>query len=886
MAKKKAAISNSPAVGWLPEQTPDAWVRLQVYPEAIEHPKTGQDYEQKARAVLVKTGLGNLRFLCASAKIAFRSEHDSTEQLATRLLESEFRTELIYLATFIRPRKMAVVEFFDSMTTDRDRSALETEIASHCSRRPETAKPLTKLIYLYRSNPTLLEKIHFRHAWRRLPTIFAYAVSTGLTPHSLKTLSANFHSLVSALDKLKPGESYESFGCSKLTASTTVFVVHRRYPPSVRADYENHFRLQHDFSTIAFSIDELAGSVSVKIANRALAETVRDWIADTLKTTLHDAGSSLFSDYQPESVEAAFLGGYDESHGIDLIGLKFRQSFGPNHSPLVLTSARYSRSIREDLSWLKQAQVIRLRSLSDVESFQLRYEGNEIDIVGMIEKGGAVRFCVNDSGLTEEVVGRLRSAFLKTFLVPLDQSIDPTLLAMGPADIYHFLMAGVNEEDVQPYQKEALGKLVQLGLLQRIEGKAGRCTDLQCKHHSQVVTDPAMAECPACQGELKWHDLCKYEDDRKVQIQIVRGVLQKATGWNMDPALISFESHQFYRLSSDKHPDKTVCVFVNDRLNSGKMETFHRAMFPLIIVHPLGQQGLPVIDPFGIAHVGLPYMLAASDVDEDWKKFRTSVREVVPRLLWMEKERVLKTSRLSHVNLLSKPVGYDDRNYEADVFNVLRSIFPFTVKWGGGNKPDGFSSLVYFPENNLAKPSKYNWSYDAKYSDSTYSFGIGEYRQALDYIRRLHAPKSLKSLGNRYDAHVIITNSMDEQSMKNAADFMATQDRLDEEFPDFRLVFMRDVFLTKLWELVRNSEIEFEKRGTYLSEYFARIIADRTRDGYCLLDEDAAVDLVEEVLDQDPVQQPVDAEKVKKDLKKQMKPIGARPSKRQRKTAG
>lgn len=871
MARKQSSSGAKTPRGWLPKQLPEAWVRLQIYPDAVQHPKTGQDYEQKAKTVLAKSGPGNLRFLCSSAGIFFRPEHDSPEQLAGRLLESDSRTELIYLATFHRRRKPAVVEFFESATSEGDRLSLDSEVAAHCSRRQETVKPFTKLIYLYRSNPSLLEGIHYRYAWRRLPTIFAYSVTPSLVAQSSETLSRELDSLVAALDRLKPGETYEVFGHSHLTESVTVFVVHRRYPPAVRADYENTFRLQHDFSTLAFSVDMSSTTVSVKIANRALAETVRDWVSETLHVTLNDAGASLFSDYQPESVESAFLGGYDESHGIDLLQLHFRHSFGPNHSPLALTAAEYSRSIREDLAWLKQTGMVRLRSLADIDAFRVRFEGYEVDVTSVTEKGGAIRFRMNDANLTEQLAASLRSTFSKTFLVPLDQSIDPTLLAMGPTDIYHFLMAGVSESQVQPYQREALGKLLTVGLLKTVEGKVGRCTDLQCPSHSKTVSDPMATECPVCQGQVEWVDFLRYDEDQKVQLRVVREVLERATGWKMNPVPLSFESHKFYRLSSSKNPGKTVCVFVNDRMSSGKMETFHRAMFPLIVVHPLGQQGLPVIDAVGIAHVGLPYMLAASDVSEDWKKFRQGCKELIPRLLWMEKERVLKASRLSHDHMLSRPEGYDDRSYEADVFNLLRSLFSFTVKWGGGNKPDGFSSLVYFPENDLSSPTKFNWSYDAKFSDSTYEFGIGEHRQMFDYVRRLHAPKRLKSLGNRYNAHVIITNSMSEASMKNAAAFMRTQHRLGEEHPEFHMVFMRDSFLIRLWELIRNSELEFEKRGTYLAEFFVKAVVERVQDGYCLLDDTVAAELAEEVLDQDPVQQPVDAEKVKSDLAQQTK---------------
>jgi hypothetical protein len=119
-------------------------------------------------------------------------------------------------------------------------------------------------------------------------------------------------------------------------------------------------------------------------------------------------------------------------------------------------------------------------------------------------------------------------------------------------------------------------------------------------------------------------------------------------------------------------------------------------------------------------------------------------------------------------------------------------------------------------------------------------------------------------------AHVIITNSMEESAMVNAANWMKTQHKLGSEFPDFLLVFVRDSFLTLLWNRVREAEGEFDRRGTYLEEYFVAAIKDGIADGYCLLDGDSANSLADRVLSEPPIKDPIDADKLKKDLKEQI----------------
>lgn len=872
VGKKKATqtVSSSHRAiacsAWLPSQLANFWVRLQVYPDAIAHPEKQKEYEQKARAVLRKSGTANLRYLCDSAGLKYRPEHDSPDQLANKLLKSDARDELIYLATFLRSRVTAVVEYFDTAKSENDRFALEGEIANLSERRPETPKPMTKLVSLYRSNPASLELVHYRHAWRRLPTIFSYTAVSSFPKTSISRLSKGMKDLVSRLGRQSADESFEEFGHSQLTGETTIFVVHRCFPPSVRADYQKKFRLQHDFSTLAFAIDTSVATLLIKVANRALADEIRSWVAETLEVELRDSGASLFTEYQPESVEDAFLGGYEESHGIDLTQIEFHHSFGPNHSPLALRAAELSRSVREDLKWLKTSGILRIRSLSEIAQFTVRFEGHEVDVTGVVEKGGAVRFKINDAGIEEDRVERLQAAFQNAFLIPLGQSIDPTLLAMGPSEIYQYLLSGVTDDQVQPYQKPALAKLIEAKVLKIVDGRTGRCTNLNCGSHAAIISDESVTECPACQGELTWQKFRRYDEDTKELFSLSRELLQRATGWKLAPRPQKFESQKFHRLSPGKDSSQTVCVILNDRLNSAKVETFQRAMFPVVVVHPQGLHRLPVIDEVGIAHLGLPYAIAASEDKADWQKFRQSCRDVIVRLRRMESERVLRASRRSHELICNKPPAYDDRNYEADVYNLLRSLFPYTVKWGGKNKSDGWGSLVYFESNDLKKPTKFNWSYDAKYSETTYSFEIGEFRQMFDYVCALFRPKRLMVEGNQYDAHVIITNSMDEKAMKNAADYLWASHRLGKDHPTFRLVFMRDAFLIRLWELVRESEQEFTKRQTYLPEFLVTHIKDRMADGFTVLDQSSAEEIAAVILRQQPVEAPVDGNEIKKDL--------------------
>jgi hypothetical protein len=857
------------AAKWLPVQGVDYWQRLQVFPSAIGHAATKADYERRARSVLEKLGHANLRYLADAASITYRADADSPQQLSNRIFCSSARHELICLATFLRPRVSAVVEFFDSNVVQLKGAAIESEIANLSRGAPETPKPLTKLVAIYKTNPADLESIHYRYAWRRLPTLFEFATAYPLKTVAPSTLETAIPGLVKALDKVKSGESYEFFGRRDLSSGTSVFVLHRHYPPSVRPDYESDFRLQHDYSLVVFAFDVQRKTLLVKVANRSISKVIADWAGDALDCVFVRAGGDIFANYKPESVEHAFLGGYDESLGIDLIAIRFRHSFAPNHSQIGLSAIAYSKSIREDLAWLKAQGILRMRSLADIDSLKIRYDGSEAEVTCEIEKQGAIRLHLNDSNIADDRTEKLKETFRATFGIPLGQRIDPTLLTMGATEVYHFLLSGVTDDQLLDYHKEPLGKLLGLGLLKVSEIQLGHCTDTNCSAGpNQKLTDTTLTECPACQGKINWNKQLKYVEDAKAVTSFAKKLIADATRWKMAATVTKFESHAFHRLFPKADPNRTVCVFINSRLKGTKFESFQRAMFPIMVVHPQGSQRMPILDESGIAHVGLPYAISAMDDHGVWKSFKQGCKDVIQRLMRMEQERILRVSRHSYENLKKRPEEYDDRKYEADTFNVLRSLFPYTVKWGGGNRPDGFSSLVYFEGNNLGKPTTFNWSYDAKFTDSVYPFDIKEFDKMFRYVSALFQPKRLKALGNKYNAHAIITNGIDDGAMRNAADYLWNQHRLGKDHQDFLLVFIRDSFLTQLWKRVREDDSAFGKRRSYLPEYLVKTVLAQRADGFSMLDEAVADELADEVLREPEIESPLDHEALKEDLKR------------------
>jgi hypothetical protein len=479
---------------------------------------------------------------------------------------------------------------------------------------------------------------------------------------------------------------------------------------------------------------------------------------------------------------------------------------------------------------------------------------------------GAVTLRLNDVGLSEPYVENLQAAFLKAFSLPLNQPIDPTLMATGATDIYHFLLSGVYESEVRKHHRDHLAVLVKSEFLKEITVVFGGCANTFCSRHGQQVQNPTEIECPACGQAMKIGERKRYVHDPKKISARVRKLLQKATGWNLSTTPKRFESHPFYQLEHPDSPNKLVCVLVGNRVTENRIEVFQRSMFPILFIHPAGNQRYPVVDVSGIAHLGFPYALAAQADGESKKGFRSACRNMLKELLEREQERLLGAARSSISSLRAKGPDYNDRMFETDVYNVLRRLFLYSMKWGGASKADGFCSLNYYEKNDLGKPARFNVSYDAKYSKSSYDFGAEENRQMLDYILTTNNSKWLQTLGNRYDGHMIVTNSMDEAAMKNAADFLWANHRLSKERPDFLVIFMRESFLIRSYELIHEHSAEMVKRWTMFPEFVVEWIKSSERGGYKVIDGDTAEDLVKHILRQPPIDHPINLDMLLEDV--------------------
>jgi hypothetical protein len=846
----------------------ETWEGVRIFPDALA--RNMAERQAKTMKALQKCGLANLCYVCLKANIRFKTGTPIT-RMAKLVRDSAPAETAMYLCEFARTRGQAILEQYDAERSDAERLHDAGEVENLSLRRVETLRVLTKLLLMYLLDPQVVVRIQYRHLWRNART-YAEFETKEVPENATEALQGALGALVKALRVLPDGKKLQNYGSHQLPGGPRLYVLHRGYKEKVVPEYPDGCKVTTASGYLVFGLHDAPPRLEVKVANHKFIDTIRQWTEDSLGVQFRRTGLSMFEDYNATELEKQFLGRYSEEHGLAIIGIKFRRTALPNHPSITVDAAVGGCTVRDALNWYVEKGALALRSLSDIEWVRLHFGGYEGQVHVKVEPDGSVRFALDNAGWPEEVQRELADAFRKTFGIPLDQRINPRPLSMGALEVYQSLLEWDNADEIQSHQRELFEDLVQRRMMLVEKSSLRACSTAFCKLKGKAVEDEKVEACPRCHQPIRSLELRKILHNDEEMRKFAGRILTAATKWEFVNKPLQFESHEFFPLRNPARPDESVCVFFSQRISSSKIELFDRSMWPILVVHTSGAYEHAHLDLAGIAHLGFAYALAATKEKDTRAKFIEDCKTTLATLTRNEQERVLRAARQARETLTNKLAECTGSVYESVMFALVRSLFPHSMKWGGAFRPDGFCSLIYSKTNRLSDLQKWNWSYDSKYSErhGGYEFGAPEHRKMLDYIVALAEQKELQANGNELNAHVIITNSLSRNKMKDAAKFLRCSHRLGSELPGFRLVFMMEPFLHTLYDRVRADEKEFDRRWGYLSQRLAWQMGQETTDRYVYLDADRANQLADWVLQKPAVEMPVDIDALQEGLDETM----------------
>ena len=851
--------------------TSDFWEAVGIFPEALTHGDKLAELQRKTRKSLHELGQGNQKFLCEQAKIP-RAHDASQDDLVKLLSNSAPAHTLIHLREFMQRRVAEIEETFTTRFTDGQRKSFEGDIGN-LSNATEQMKVLTKLVLLYRQSPAHLRDIYYLKLSRSRPTSFEYESEGKIPADAVGRIDQKAAKLEYEIGQLKKGQPIRFQGCHRLPSGTIVVSVLRQYSPKVQPDFreDQPYNLHYGYGHIVFSVHPDRNRVDVRCKSSRIAETIEVWLAGVLGVKLKSAKGSIFANYDPEQVVKRLLGDYPADAGIDMVAMKFRRTILPSQSSLTVAIGPHQASVKDDLEAMKANGTIHTRSVLDIESLAVNFKTQTAKITTETTRGGAIRLCFDNTSWDDELEGEFRTAFEKTFLLPLDRAIDPTKLAMGDEGVIGHLLSVKSKDQVQHFQKDSFDKLVATGVLQLKPERTMNCTKPGCDQ--KPIAALKTEECPRCGTKLVARDHVRVFRNPKEIKAVVSGILTWP-GCSLGADENQFESVKYHplRFTDAGGQRRVVSVLIRDAVPDSTKTKLERSSRALLTVKGRTPDRPVYLDESGVGQVSLAYLLAAREVVGGEAEARDRCKELLQTLQRDHTRRIHQSGLRSYEVLKSRFSSVTDDEFETEIYNVLRSLFPESIKLGRKfkNEPDGLVGFPWFQDGSLRDGRLWTCTYDAKLAETAkpYDFDRDEYRKMKEYIEIFRASRYLYHKTNRVMSHVLISNNITETRIKGAAEYLISTEGLKDEDKEVTVALMLHTFLIKLYERVRDREDDFRRRGPHLAFEMKERLARPGKAGYVILTEDDANELADAVLDRDEVHPGLDEPKVLRDLDK------------------
>lgn len=851
--------------------TSDSWQAVGIFPDALAHGDKLAELQRKTRKSLHDLGQGNQKFLCEQAMIP-RADDASRDDLVKLLLNSAPKHTLVHLREFMQRRVAEIEETFLARFTEGQRKSFESAIGN-LSNATEQMKVLTKLVLLYRQNPDYLRDIYYLKLSRSRPTSFEYTSQGKIPADALRRIGQKAAKLEYEIGELKNGQPIRFQGCHRLPSGTIVVSILRQYSPKVQPDFreDQPYNLHYGFGHIVFSLHPDRSLVDVRCKSSRISETIEVWLASTLGVKLKSAKGAVFANYDPEQVIKRLLGDYPADTGLDLVSMGFRRTILPSQSALTVAVGPHQASVKDDLEAMRRNGTLHTRSVLDIESMAVAFKTQTARITSEATRGGAIRLCFDNTGWDDELEAEFRAAFEKAFVLPLDRLIDPTKLAMGDEGVIGHLLSVRSEDQVQHFQKETFEQLVTAGVLQPKPERTMNCTRQGCDQ--KPLTASKKEECPKCGAKLVAREQVRVFRNPK-EIKAVVSSIFSWQGCSLGADENQFEGVKHYQLKFTDAGGQTrlVSVLIRDTVPDSMKTKLERSSRALLVVKARTPDRPVYLDESGVGQVSLAYLLAARQVSGGEAEARDKCKELLQALQRDHARRIHQSGLWSYEILKARFSSITDDEFETEIYNVLRSLFPESIKLGrkGKNEPDGLVGFPWHQDGSLRDGRLWTCTYDAKLAETAkaYNFDRDEYRKMKEYIEIFRASRYLYHKTNRVMSHVLISNNIKEARIKGAAEYLVSAEGLKDEDKEVTVALMLHTFLIRLYERVRDREHDFRRRGPHLAFEMKERLARPGKAGYVILTEDDADEVAQAVLDRAEVHPGLDEPKVLRDLDK------------------
>jgi hypothetical protein len=487
---------------------------------------------------------------------------------------------------------------------------------------------------------------------------------------------------------------------------------------------------------------------------------------------------------------------FEDSDFFSLLGIKFRETYLPNKSKLII---KHDRDIKEDLKKLESQGIIHTKAFTDIIKIFLKSNKTSKKFaIKVIHRDRGFELKIDDNNMDDSERAELRTT-LSGFYGPIFDVIHDYRTQYDTRFIFHKILDGSVITYDKYFQNLPEDKRKILSEITEIE----TVEDYICQS-CEEKTDGK--ECGKCGST-------KIRKETKRVIFVKDSGIMKMIREKIRDVGENFESDKKSYGKIEIDDKLNLTFFMRERAGNEEKSRFTK--FQII---PMSKGRIPkksdeYLGNYGFIIYGNSWFnqgrfrsfgfLDLYDlIFSESEKLRNSISMMIENSIKGLEERIvsLSSEAESRINL---PHDYENKpkDFERDIFYMFKRFLPLSERWGRVGKRESDGLMVFSDKDD----NYFVASYDPKFSIGDYNLDSEEQNKAVFYILDENNLDGIKLLRKTtIDSHVFVLNSFNEEKIPNFVNGIKNWYRLvksSESKVNVPIIFIKSEYVSKIHRL-------------------------------------------------------------------------------------
>ncbi len=533
---------------------------------------------------------------------------------------------------------------------------------------------------------------------------------------------------------------------------------------------------------------------------------------------------------------------------LSIISLKLRHSELPEAVPIEIDNFQAGNDIVGAIKELvlDNKKLAELIEITDIDRFNVSYSsdgrlGNRRRITIKEKEDGSIILEVDSKSMNDEERGGFYKAFQEQFGLSLNVPLDPTNLTSNRKHIIDYILSEGKIDTSRKFLVETANKLRTIGLISTVEKYKLKCSN--CKKISFYEKEDS--KCRDCGSRTYMvknaPQLSVKINDTGIQKYIKKFIQKNETAKVIAKrkVAVGYTTFPFIELEYKLRP---LLVLINtQKLSNNTLKSLETIGVPILLINVTKSASSninqEVFEQFELSHI-------IENEEEDSKE----LTKKYDRLLNYAVDRINRAASESSKNMESKlkdSKSYPWSEFQTDVLNIVKQIFPTAHKGATKYVPEGFAGTTYLSKGK-GKRGTIEWDCKLSQGSKPYNLTQSEIDQAWRYIRSSLKSPELRSFSGKLNSYVIVSNNIEDSNFGNFAASL-TRKRLWKGRKSV-VLFTAEGVIELQKQYAMNQLAIIKRPNIFYDSFFNKLRKIDKKAGYVKLDEKYIKELFDHVI--------------------------------------